>query len=62
MEARMARIHWETLQHRQQGNPPPSGQATDQVEALERLTRLRDTGAVTAEEFDRLKAELMNGA
>jgi Short C-terminal domain len=61
MEARTARIRWETLQRQEQGNVPPAGQGAYPVEALERLARLRDTGAITQEEFERLKTKLMNG-
>jgi hypothetical protein len=62
MQARTARIRWETLQRQQQGYQPSAGQTVNRVEALERLTRLRDSGALTPQEFDRLKADLMNGA
>lgn len=59
MQARTARLRRETLQEQQ--HRPPADRTSNRVEALERLARLRDTGAITPEEFDRLKAELMNG-
>jgi hypothetical protein len=42
--------------------PAPSGSADDRIQALERLARLRETGAITAEEFETLKADLMKGS
>jgi hypothetical protein len=39
--------------------PTPTGSMGDRIEALERLARLRESGAISAQEFDVLKADLM---
>lgn len=40
------------------GLPAP---ARDPVDQLERLTRLRESGAIDADEFERLKAQIIGG-
>jgi hypothetical protein len=42
------------------GDPPPDG--GDAVSKLERLNRLRDEGAITAEEYERLKRDVIAGS
>jgi len=41
---------------------PDAAPAVDAVGQLERLTALHDKGAITNEEFDRVKATLVPGA
>ena len=67
MQARTAKLRWETHNRLNGGEAPftqmPTGhpgQSGDPIEALERLSRLRDTGTITEEEFNRLKAKLLN--
>ena len=46
----------------QQGNiPPPPGQAEDRLDLLERLAKLREQGALTDEEFEAQKRQILNG-
>jgi hypothetical protein len=70
MQARAAKLRWET-HNRLHGGAVPSmqmpptrseqpGQSGDPIEALERLARLRESGTITEEEFHQLKAKLMN--
>jgi hypothetical protein len=42
------------------GSPPPA-ESTDPIEKLERLAKLRESGAISEEEFARLKGELLGG-
>jgi hypothetical protein len=74
MQARTAKLRWETHNRLHGGAVPsmpmPPGrpeqprerpeQSGDPIEALERLARLRQSGIITDEEFHRLKAKLMN--
>jgi hypothetical protein len=77
MERRTAQLRWDTYNRKAQGTsmppgafsvtvapsgPAPSGSAVDRIQALERLARLRQTGAITVEEFEALKADLMKGS
>jgi hypothetical protein len=64
MQARTAQLRWETYNRQQQGFAPSGGPANSgqRIQALEQLARLRDTGAITPEEFERLKAGLLNGS
>jgi hypothetical protein len=39
-----------------------AGPMDDRIQALERLARLRDSGAISTEEFEVLKADLMRGS
>ncbi|MGI5180291.1 SHOCT domain-containing protein [Dactylosporangium sp. CA-152071] len=64
MQRRTSQLKWDTY-HRTQAQPMPTpapGAATaDPIQALERLVSLRDSGAITDEEFATLKARLLNG-
>jgi hypothetical protein len=44
------------------GQPPQAGAAAeDPVERLERLAKLRDSGAISDQEFEKLKSEILGG-
>lgn len=40
---------------------PPTGQGVDVVASLERLAALRDSGALTTEEYEAAKAQVLGG-
>ena len=73
MQRRTARMQWEIHNRRAQGTPMPPGAFTapaappgqgpvgERIQALERLARLRQDGAISAAEFEALKADLMKG-
>jgi len=73
MQARTAKLRWETHNRLHGGDVFPmtmspggpgqsaeAGRSGEPIEALERLARLRESGAITEEEFLHLKAKLMN--
>jgi hypothetical protein len=71
MQRRSTQMRWD-IHNRTQGAPPAApftapfgaaspGPVADRIQALERLARLRDSGAISAEEYGALKADLMKG-
>nr|WP_245294869.1 SHOCT domain-containing protein [Xaviernesmea rhizosphaerae] len=40
---------------------PPAGLSLNQLELIERLARLKDSGAISAEEFEAEKRKLLGG-
>lgn len=43
------------------GQPPPPGPGPDPIDQIERLAKLRESGAISDQEFERLKRDVLGG-